>query len=210
MPAKWSRSKQKKTTGTFWSAAAISRSVFNWARSWSAAKDGLMLASNATSSPSRIMPRASCLPSSAASPGNVAESSSPRRERSFTPCSSTKASTRYPSSLGSHIQSGAIEAGVAGLGEHRGERGGHRLDLARGHELRGRNPVRGDDLEVLDRHSGEDRAVLRGDIHGSREPVLVLDQQPLLPVLGAHQGEGAFQLLAAQEDAQLALSLGRP
>ena len=46
---------------------------------------------------------------------------------------------------------------------------------------------------------------LRGDVAGRREPVLVLDQQPLLRFLGAHQREGALQLLAAQQEAQLAL-----
>ena len=101
----------------------------------------------------------------------------------------------------------AIEGDVTRFGEHGGERGRHRFELARGNEPRGGNAVRRDDLEVRDRQPGEHRAVLRGDIDdsgGSGEPVLVLDQKPLLLVLGAHQCEGALQLLAAQQDAQLA------
>ena len=39
----------------------------------------------------------------------------------------------------------------------------------------------------------------------SDEAVLVLDQQPLLRFLRAHQREGALELLAAQQDAELAL-----
>src|SRR5688572_26200687 len=42
--------------------------------------------------------------------------------------------------------------------------------------------------------------------HGARgnEAILMLDQQPLLGVLGAHEGERALQLLATQLDAELA------
>src|SRR4030095_11717688 len=46
--------------------------------------------------------------------------------------------------------------------------------------------------------------ILRGDIDRRREAVLVLQHEPLLLVLGAHQRERAFELFSAQLDAHLA------
>ena len=43
------------------------------------------------------------------------------------------------------------------------------------------------------------------DVGRRREAILVLDQQPLVLLLGAHQRERALELLAAQQDAELAL-----
>ena len=47
--------------------------------------------------------------------------------------------------------------------------------------------------------------ILERDIAFHREPVLVLDHQPLVLFLRAHQREGPFQFFAAQQDAQFAL-----
>ena len=99
---------------------------------------------------------------------------------------------------------GAIERRVARFGEHRGERRGHRLELAGGSELRRGHAIDGEEFELPDRLARENRVVLRGDVDGHGEAVLVLQQKPLLLVLGAHQCERTFQLLAAQLDAQLA------
>ena len=60
-----------------------------------------------------------------------------------------------------------VERGVARFGEHRRELGRHRFDLARGNEPRGGHLAHRDDLEILDRHAGEHRAILRGDIVGA-------------------------------------------
>ena len=99
----------------------------------------------------------------------------------------------------------AVERSVTRFGEHRGELRGHRDELARGHEPRRANAARGDDLEVRDRDTGEHGMVLRRDVARDREAVLVLQQQPLLRVPGAHQRERSLELLAAQEEAELAL-----
>ena len=96
-----------------------------------------------------------------------------------------------------------VERGAAYLGEHRLQLRRHRHHVAGGHEPGRRHAVRGHDLHLLDRGAGQHRAIRRRDIVRRHEPVLVLDQQPVLRVLGAHQGERALHLLAAQEEAQL-------
>ena len=105
---------------------------------------------------------------------------------------------------------GTVERRVARFGEHRREPRRHRHDLARRNELRGAYPVRRHDLEVLDRHGGEDRAVPKRDIDGRREAVLVLQQEPLLRFPGSHQRERSLELLSAQQEAQLALGEAFP
>jgi len=42
----------------------------------------------------------------------------------------------------------------------------------------------------------------RQDIVRLCKAVLVLDEEPLVPGTGPHEGEGALELLAAQEDAE--------
>ena len=104
----------------------------------------------------------------------------------------------------------AIEGRVARFGMHRLELVGHGLDLARRGELHGGNAIHAEELELPNRLAGEDREVLRSDIDGRREPVLVLDEKPLVLFLRAHQGERAFELCAAQQDAQFALLQALP
>ena len=65
--------------------------------------------------------------------------------------------------------------------------------------------MHGHDLEVADLDPRKHRAIARGDVVAGDEAVLVLDQQPLLRFLRAHQREGALEFLAAQLDAELAL-----
>ncbi len=98
----------------------------------------------------------------------------------------------------------AMERRIAGFGQHRRELRGHRFELARGRESRGGDALDGKELELLDRLAGKHRMVLRRDIGGHGEPVLVLDHEPLVLFLGAHECEGPLQLLAAQEHAELA------
>ena len=59
---------------------------------------------------------------------------------------------------------GVVEGRVADFREHRRELCRHRLDLAGRDELRGGDPMRGNDLEIFDRDAGEHRAVLLRDI----------------------------------------------
>ena len=98
----------------------------------------------------------------------------------------------------------AMERRVAGFGEHRCKLGRHRLDFPCGREPRGSRPRHRKKLELADAHPRQHRAVVRRHVRFDREPVLVLDQQPLIRFLRAHQRERALDLLAAQQDAQLA------
>src|SRR5207237_687353 len=43
-----------------------------------------------------------------------------------------------------------------------------------------------------------------GHVDGGREAILVLDQEPLLRILGAYERERTLDLFAAKQDAQLA------
>ena len=98
---------------------------------------------------------------------------------------------------------GMVERSLADLGVHRLELRGHGFDLPRGNEPGRGHAVRGHHLHLLDCHAGKHRAVLRGDLLVRHEPVLVLDQQPALDVLRAHQRKRPLHLLAAQQEAEL-------
>ena len=95
---------------------------------------------------------------------------------------------------------------IADLREHRVHRLRHRLCGAGGCEalgvdLRDRNGRR----TVLDRAARQHRLRARQHVVLLREPVLVLDQQPLPGRRGAHQRKRTLELLAPQEKAQLAV-----
>ena len=60
-------------------------------------------------------------------------------------------------------------------------------------------------LAIVERAAGKHRLRARQHVVLLREPVLVLDQQPLLARRRAHQRERALELLAAQKEAQLAV-----
>src|SRR5205823_5913973 len=60
--------------------------------------------------------------------------------------------------------------------------------------------------DVSERRVGEDRTVERREVGLCHEAVLVLDEEPVLLVRHAHQREGAFDLLAAQKESELAFS----
>ena len=100
---------------------------------------------------------------------------------------------------------GAVERRVADLRVHRRELARQRADVAAGDELPGRNAPHRHGGDLLHGDAREHRAVLRGQIAALRhEAILVLDEQPGLAVLGAHQRERALELLAAQLQAELA------
>ena len=64
--------------------------------------------------------------------------------------------------------------------------------------------IREQDLHFRHRQSGQHRSVLTGQLALRYEPVLVLDQEPVLAVGAAHERKRALHLLAAQKEAQFA------
>ena len=100
---------------------------------------------------------------------------------------------------------GAVENLVAQLRVHWRELVGERPLVAGSRQQRRRQALHRDRGQLLDRYAGEHRSVLRGEVRLGREAVLMLDQEPVLGVLGAHQREGSLDLLAAQQDAELSL-----
>ena len=94
---------------------------------------------------------------------------------------------------------------MAQLRVHWRELVGKRPLVAGSRQQRRRQALHRNRGQLLDRYAGEHRSVLRGQVHLGREAVLMLDQEPVLGVLGAHQREGSLDLLAAQQDAELSL-----
>jgi hypothetical protein len=195
MPAKYSRSKQKKTAGELRSAAAISGGVLSWARVCSAAKDDLAVEDHAARS---LLAKLCSQPRESAR-----QLESPPRSQPYAVLvdegeHAVAIEFRLPHPVD------MIERRIADFGEHRCKLAGHRLDVAGRHELRGGHALHGPDLEIADFHAGKDGPALRSDVDGRSKPVLVLEQEPAVFFLLAHQGERAFHFLAAQQEAELA------
>ena len=95
---------------------------------------------------------------------------------------------------------------IAGVGQHGHDLRRHAFFGSGRREQVGRQPLaRCIRSDIVERRAGQHRCVLRQQRVDAGEPVLVLDQQPLLVRGGAHQRERTFQFFAAQEDAEFAV-----
>jgi hypothetical protein len=93
------------------------------------------------------------------------------------------------------------------LGQHGRELFGQRFSRPRGHQTLRLKPFAGQRAcgHLVQRQPAQHGMALRKHRFIAGKAVLVLDQQPLLGGGGTYQREGAFELLAPQQHAELAL-----